>query len=644
MPETILAGPILRRVETGRVLIWLATSCDHSVTASIFTDDQQDDQNIGKSRVQDDYPERIVLGPNLVIHLLTVTPNNGGTLFPTDTILYYRMSCKDPVLNQELQNLHQELALTGLDFPSFYIPQSLDSFLHGSCRKPHGPGQDALGSAINSLESSVKNLSKRPAAIFLTGDQIYADDVAAPLIRQLSRLGHELTGWHERIPGLGLHPNEMGLNQRMNREIENATGFTSGNGGNHLMTFGEYAAMYLMAWNENLWPQGLTQTTTQEISKWSIFKARKYRTEAQHLDNFKKSIHKVRKLFANISTYMIFDDHEVTDDWFLDDIWRKKIEGDHEKVGKKAGKRVIANALAAYWAFQGWGNSPEQFPKDFINGIVRYLGNNESSEQDAIDFDTRLWSFSAWEFHLKTNPAVIALDCRTRRSMNSGDTAPQLLDQGALDCLNGTWEKIMEGESDSQGLILLSPSPLHGFAPLEWLQKNIPFRAVMLDREAWSISRAGFGAFMNQLFSMNPKWTIVLSGDVHYSFSSYATFKPNPGQQMLGVRQLTSSPQKNIPSPLLRFAVKTMDILTSLKHVVKPKDGEGSWSCKITGLQPVANSEHRFKSIVLRNNVGLVTLPTDPNIHDVNHTLLGITDKSSLISFDFSIPPPTDYS
>jgi phosphodiesterase/alkaline phosphatase D-like protein len=57
-------------------------------------------------------------------------------------------------------------------------------------------------------------------------------------------------------------------------------------------------------------------------------------------------------VLANVPTYMIFDDHDVTDDWNLTARWRHRVHA------SPAGRRIVANALAAYWAFQGWGNDP----------------------------------------------------------------------------------------------------------------------------------------------------------------------------------------------------------------------------------------------------------------------------------------------
>ena len=38
---------------------------------------------------------------------------------------------------------------------------------------------------------------------------------------------------------------------------------------------------------------------------------------------FRKNLPKVQRALANVPTYMILDDHDVTDDYFLNPIWRR---------------------------------------------------------------------------------------------------------------------------------------------------------------------------------------------------------------------------------------------------------------------------------------------------------------------------------
>ena len=43
------------------------------------------------------------------------------------------------------------------------------------------------------------------------------------------------------------------------------------------------------------------------------------------LRDFERGLAKVRRVLANIPTYMIFDDHDVTDDWNLNPLWYDRV-------------------------------------------------------------------------------------------------------------------------------------------------------------------------------------------------------------------------------------------------------------------------------------------------------------------------------
>ena len=91
--------------------------------------------------------------------------------------------------------------------PTFFLQGQTDNnkplnILHDSCRKLRGKGEDCLAIADRLIAASVKNLNKRPSVLFLTSDQIYADDAAGPLIQHLTEFGTHLLGWEEEIVGL----------------------------------------------------------------------------------------------------------------------------------------------------------------------------------------------------------------------------------------------------------------------------------------------------------------------------------------------------------------------------------------------------------------------------------------------------------
>ncbi len=69
----------------------------------------------------------------------------------------------------------------------------------------------------------------------------------------------------------------------------------------------------------------------------------------------KQTLAKVRRALANISTLMIFDDHDVTDDWNLNPSWRDRV------FTSPLGKAIVRNGMMAYALFQDWGNRADKY-------------------------------------------------------------------------------------------------------------------------------------------------------------------------------------------------------------------------------------------------------------------------------------------
>lgn len=220
----------------------------------------------------------------------------------------------------------------------------------------------------------------------------------------------------------------------------NSSFTTSDNG--HLLTFGELAALYLLNWGSFylflLPPLG-------DINHGNL--------EGLITGNMK-----VRRLMANVPSYMIFDDHDVTDDWNGDETWRHRVE--HSVTGK----RVVANALAAYWAFQGWGNTPEVFAKhpELVKAITQHLGQITTGGVEnpsfAAHFEKITWAFDKWAFVAPTNPVSVFMDTRTMRGKEGRmDYLPEYLPDtqlsGMLDFLTDAAILTAAGALTKQQLI-----------------------------------------------------------------------------------------------------------------------------------------------------------------------------------------------
>jgi hypothetical protein len=164
---------------------------------------------------------------------------------------------------------------------------------------------------------------------------------------------------------------------------------------------------------------------------------------------------------------MVFDDHDVSDDWNLDYGWWYGVREN------ETGRRVVANALAAFWAFQGWGNNPDNFSTAFIKTIVDHLARmrKHGGKQPFLgfnDFDAPLWDFRGWEFLVPTDPVTVGLDSRTDRYFRGGDQAAQLMSNDTRTRLT----KLLK-DRKNEPLVVIAPAPVFGLGLLEQLQEGV---------------------------------------------------------------------------------------------------------------------------------------------------------------------------
>ncbi|MFZ4703991.1 MAG: hypothetical protein ACOYMG_28435, partial [Candidatus Methylumidiphilus sp.] len=494
----LLAGPIVRRSTDNRVCVWVATRSKACLKLTIMDNDGDTSVGIGASSTNDLDGSCSKLGDQLYVYLLKALPykpSETKTYFPTDQILYYRIGVLDENNTETIIDLaEQGLTYDGAKNPSFIITKDLKQLLHGSCRKIHGleilfkssPDAncaDGLSHGDDQLAATFSDKDTRPSLLLLTGDQIYADEVPSSIMAMLSEKAKELIGFAEEIPpwpaylqhpaasvlqnvknafndlfgrsnketppAPAIVPAQIALDQRRNAVIQ--TGFTTDKGENHLLAFGEFAAMYLYVFgNAENWKPDYDL---------EIKLASPGRQKA--IERFHETLRtKVRRLLANICTFMIFDDHDVTDDWNITGYWYAKVRD------SDTGRRVVANALAAYWAFQGWGNDPDHFDKD-LKWVIEHFVQSKSPSKDLGDrYDLQLWKHRGWGFSIPTTPPVIGIDSRTQRQPDVVSEPPQLLDRYALDGLRVTWQKLKtrpdSGIHEKSWPLFLATTPVMG--------------------------------------------------------------------------------------------------------------------------------------------------------------------------------------
>lgn len=648
----ILAGPILRRTTKNRICVWLAASEKMELQLTIM---DQELSRLAQSGLAELRTQRVQLGANLYIYLLQARPENKGG-FPLDVIMYYSIEQVaagngTPIFSSEEI---KKLTYGSHSYPSFFIPAKLKNLLHGSCRKPHGgfhsenqlPLSDALNLGHKLIDRAHDNLEERPAILLLTGDQIYADDVAISLFAMLREQALKLAGKHEMLPSPNgeTDPSTIPLHGRKQALDNMKSGLSSNESENHLFTFAEFAAMYIYTFgNLPAWQPVWKWEQLQNLGIADNDDAEKaYNEQSKPLRSFHETLPNIRRLMANIPTYMIFDDHDVTDDWNITLSWYDDVRG------SEFGRRIVSNALAAYWAFQGWGNDPDNFDKDMVWSIQQRLTDSTDNPAIAERYDLYTWKHRGWGFSVPAMPPIIAMDSRTQRQYDNKNLPAQLMDRYAFDWLRVEWAKLKTDSQISDGIwpVLIAATPVHGFSPIEKLQELVlrvsklilqtiakryfilswlPMTEGAIDRklvntmdiESWSANKDGYKALFDTLQDrMKLPGCVFISGDVHYAFTSMAKFVCN--EKMLECWQLTSSALSNMPNDHNKKFLERIgrDSSPTAKRGVWLAWGRRKrWSATSTLLRP----QESPKPIHAECNIGLVQFA---NGMPVSHTLL----------------------
>ncbi len=538
---------MLRRLEPTRLVLWLVGSRALALTLRL--------QGVGDIRLDAGQCTVIPVGRHAFVHLIDVPLDSA---LPCDTLIDYDL------LIDGLSGIAEwapHLVYGAATCPNVVLRSRIDQLLHGSCRKPHHPAVDGL-LCVDGLLASTHEATERPAMLLMSGDQVYADDVAGPMLRAIHALIERLGLFGEHLEGavvsdsakLYEHPASyyhradllpaLRSNETLRERFFGGTRkpiFTSSSADNHLVTFAEVMAMYLLVWSPVPWT-----LIAPKPPKLIPERREHYALEQTRIDAFKAGLPRVARAFAHLPCLMIFDDHDITDDWNLSAQWEETA------YGHPFSKRIIGNALIAYLLCQGWGNNPDVFGAllEKANGFSTTGddGYLDSPVQDALIDE--LLKFQHWHYVLPTTPALVVLDTRTRR-WRSEMTLKQ--PSGLLD-----WEALCELQQellDHPSAIIVSPAPIFGVKLIETVQRVFSWLGypLLVDAENWMAHRGAAQVILNIFrHSRTPGNYVVLSGDVHYSFVYEVFIRHRKGGPRIW--QITSSGIKNeFPPALLEW-------------------------------------------------------------------------------------------
>ena len=344
--------------------------------------------------------------------------------------------------------------------------------------------------------------------------------------------------------------------------------------------------MYLFAWSDTLWPDELELPEFEDIyphaPRRAGEKVKRFGNERVAILDFKKTLPSIRRALMSVPTYMIFDDHEITDDWNLNQAWCKRV------LARPFGRRVIQNGLTAFAIFQAWGNTPEQFSPSkpghaLLEATVAWSASQGTDATARAKLNTMvsvpdnvLASITnnnnrrlthqpgALDWHYRvTGPRyeVLVLDTRTWRAYPG---AP--IDFPVLISNEGLLQQIPP-RSGNVGVpevtMIVSPVPVVGVPFIEGHQQAAKTQTERLesDTEAWGLQPSAYESLLSSLVQRllqvtaegkRKGYVVFLSGDVHYGYAArlqyWATHPfdaPQPIEAEMIVAQLTSSSLKN---------------------------------------------------------------------------------------------------
>lgn len=290
--------------------------------------------------------------------------------------------------------------------------------------------------------------------------------------------------------------------------------------------------------------------------------------EYAHLYSLAWSEPALRWLFSWLPTLMIFDDHDIRDDWNTSLVWRHQMEQTSWWHG-----RVVAG-LGSYWVYQHLGNLTVRARADDPLWVELQRRQEDRPGQE-VDLTDAVDAFAAeadreplsyrWSYTQPLGASrLVVVDSRAARQLDPEQRA--MLDEQEMDWLDGQLTGDVEHLLVATSLPYLLPPGIHHLEAWdealvdgawgtrfrrvgEWLRQE-------LDLEHWAAFHDSFdrvAAMVTEvadgLRGAAPASVLFLSGDVHHSYITEV--QRTGGSRVL---QLVCSPIRNPMPRVVRAA------------------------------------------------------------------------------------------
>ena len=274
----------------------------------------------------------------------------------------------------------------------------------------------------------------------------------------------------------------------------------------------------------------------------------------------------IRWLLSTVPSAMIFDDHDVHDDWNTSETWVRQMRR------KSWWEERIVGAFMSYWVYQHLGNlSPEELEE---YGLFERVKKAQDASRVLREFAYRAdreTGTSRWSFHRDFGRVrLIVMDTRAGRVLEEGH-------RSMLDREEWTW---IEGQAtgDFDHLLFGTSLPVFlapGLHHLEAWNEAVcggawgrlatklgEFVRQLVDMEHWAAFHDSFEELAALLRSVGagersngkpPASVVVLSGDVHHGYLAEVGFGDGVESP---VYQAVGSPLRNLLGLPERLAMR----------------------------------------------------------------------------------------
>ncbi|GHO42972.1 alkaline phosphatase D family protein [Ktedonospora formicarum] len=344
----------------------------------------------------------------------------------------------------------------------------------------------------------------------------------------------------------------------------------------------------------------------------------------------------IRQVLAMLPTYMIFDDHEITNNWNAAPNWQ-------QQALRNGQEQTIVDGLVAYWLYQGWGNLPSNATTPHpLLALTQAAQESGEDALEALRYSIRTTlsetTHIPWHYSIATSPSIFVTNTRTERTSGLAANDERIYAPTSIlgDEQMQDFQSWLDDNPDAVTLLvssvpLLLP-PLIGLVEYyagqrlwsaqrgirgclgRWLAQLQIKVAEKASFDHWPLYAASWRALLTML-NQRQGISLILSGDVHFS---YAVSAETSAEQM-SLLQFVCTPFQNALSSSDRRKIVWQSFFQGTSY--------GDLRTRLLPLQPKHKTAEIKRNHLYQDSLALLTLQTEmPTKYQISHTYFGLID------------------